>query len=142
MSPRAWLVAGLSLIAAMPPAAAARTPHHPSSAHVRPRAFASCASLVHYARRHFATTHGLPQAVPLAGGGGPVRSAIAQALYGQTVITEVDAHDPAAMHVARTVTVDGAFVDARQNGSTARLVISSTPRAIAVPALRATARGW
>jgi hypothetical protein len=81
--------------------------------------------------------------VPLAGGGGPARPGIAQPYYSpQTVITEVDAHDPAAMHVARTVTVDGAFVDARQNGSTARLVISSAPRAIASPALRTSAGGW
>jgi hypothetical protein len=33
-------------------------------------------------------------------------------------------------------------VDARQNGATARLVISSAPRAIATPALRAHASGW
>jgi hypothetical protein len=59
-----------------------------------------------------------------------------------TTVTEVDAHDPAAMTVARTMTVDGTFVDARQNGGTARLVISSQPRAIAVPALRARASGW
>jgi Beta propeller domain len=59
-----------------------------------------------------------------------------------TTITEVDVHDPAAMKVARTMTVEGAFVDARQNGATARLVISSAPRAIATPALRARASGW
>jgi hypothetical protein len=59
-----------------------------------------------------------------------------------TTITEVDVHDPAAMKVARTMTVEGTFVDARQNGATARLVISSAPRAIATPALRAHASGW
>src|ERR1035437_9380831 len=59
-----------------------------------------------------------------------------------TTITEVDVHDPAAMEVARTMTVEGTFVDARQNGATARLVISSAPRAIATPALRARASGW
>src|ERR1700686_121720 len=59
-----------------------------------------------------------------------------------TSITEVDVHDPAAMKVARTMTVEGTFVDARQNGATARLVISSAPRAIATPALRAHASGW
>lgn len=59
-----------------------------------------------------------------------------------TTITEVDVHDPAAMKVARTMTVEGTFVDARANGATARLVISSAPRAIATPALRAHASGW
>jgi hypothetical protein len=59
-----------------------------------------------------------------------------------TTITELDIHDPAAMKVARTMTVEGTFVDARQNGATARLVISSAPRAIASPALRARASGW
>src|SRR5438067_1919777 len=59
-----------------------------------------------------------------------------------TTITEVDVHDPAAIKVARTVSVDGTFVDARQNGASARLVFSSAPRAIATPALRARASGW
>jgi Beta propeller domain len=59
-----------------------------------------------------------------------------------TTITEVDVHDPGAMKVARTMTVEGTFVDARQNGATARLVFSSAPRAIATPSLRAHASGW
>jgi hypothetical protein len=59
-----------------------------------------------------------------------------------TTITEVDVHDPAAMKVARTMTVEGTFVDARQNGATARLVISSAPRALVAPALRAHVSGW
>ena len=59
-----------------------------------------------------------------------------------TTITEVDAHDPGAMKVARTMTVEGTFVDARQNDATARLVFSSAPRAIVTPALRAHASGW
>jgi hypothetical protein len=59
-----------------------------------------------------------------------------------TTITEVDAHDPTAMKVARTMSVEGTFVDARQNGAIARLVFSSAPRAIATPALRARASGW
>jgi hypothetical protein len=59
-----------------------------------------------------------------------------------TTITEVDVHDPAAMKVARTMTVEGTFVDARQNGATARLVISSAPRAIATPALGSHVSGW
>jgi uncharacterized secreted protein with C-terminal beta-propeller domain len=61
---------------------------------------------------------------------------------GTTTLTEVDVQDPAAMKVARTLTVDGTFVDARQNGGTARFVIASAPQAIANPALRASPRGW
>ena len=34
------------------------------------------------------------------------------------------------MKVSRTMTIDGHFVDARQNGATARLVIASQPRAV------------
>ena len=48
--------------------------------------------------------------------------------YGsQTVITEVDVHDPSAMAVTQTMSVDGRFVDARQSGSSARIVIASAP---------------
>jgi hypothetical protein len=78
--------------------------------------------------------------VPAPGGGSAM-------LYpyrygGQTVITEVDVSDPAAMKVTRTMTVDGTFVDARQTGSSARLVISSQPRAIIYPGARGEANGW
>jgi hypothetical protein len=63
--------------------------------------------------------------------------------YGsQTVITEVDIHDPSAMAVTQTMTVDGRFVDARQAGDSARIVISSAPQAIAQPQLAASAGGW
>jgi len=44
-----------------------------------------------------------------------------------TTVTELDVSDPAAPKVARTMTVPGAFVDARQHGGTARLVIDSSP---------------
>ncbi|HEX2015108.1 MAG TPA: beta-propeller domain-containing protein, partial [Solirubrobacteraceae bacterium] len=47
-----------------------------------------------------------------------------------------------AMRVTRTMTVDGTFVDARQNGGSARLVISSAPRGIVAPALRSRAAAW
>jgi uncharacterized secreted protein with C-terminal beta-propeller domain len=47
----------------------------------------------------------------------------------QAVLTEVDVSDPAAPKVVKTLTVDGAYVDARQTGSTARVVIASRPRA-------------
>lgn len=46
----------------------------------------------------------------------------------ETVLTEVDAHDPSAMQVVRTLTVDGSYLTARQIGATARVVIASTPR--------------
>jgi uncharacterized secreted protein with C-terminal beta-propeller domain len=47
-----------------------------------------------------------------------------------TTVTEIDVHDPAAMKITRTMSIDGRFVDARQNGATARLVIASSPRAV------------
>ncbi|MGC2374305.1 MAG: beta-propeller domain-containing protein, partial [Solirubrobacteraceae bacterium] len=34
------------------------------AAHVRPRAFASCARLVGYERTHFVVTHGVPETLP------------------------------------------------------------------------------
>jgi hypothetical protein len=60
----------------------------------------------------------------------------------QTVLTEVDVTDPAKMAITRTMTVDGSFVDARQNGSSARFVIESTPAALAYPAQARAARSW
>jgi len=60
----------------------------------------------------------------------------------QTIITEVDVGDPSAMKIARTMTFDGRFVDGRENGATARVVISSTPRGIYLDRVRAKASGW
>ncbi len=77
---------------------------------------------------------------PLAGGGAP-RLAVAPG-SGQTVLTEVDVSDPAALKVARTLTLDGRYVNARQNGATARVVLSSTPRAYSVAGVRGRASGW
>ncbi|HKP91314.1 MAG TPA: beta-propeller domain-containing protein, partial [Thermoleophilaceae bacterium] len=59
-----------------------------------------------------------------------------------TILTEVDVSDPSHLRVVRTETVDGLFVAARLNGTTARIVISSVPRAIAEPKLRGKATGW
>jgi uncharacterized secreted protein with C-terminal beta-propeller domain len=59
-----------------------------------------------------------------------------------TIVTEVDVSDPADLKVARTLTVGGTFVDARQNGSTARLVIASAPAALGDAALRTRPAGW
>jgi Beta propeller domain len=64
------------------------------------------------------------------------------ATRGQTVITEVDVRDPAALRVSRTLTLDGQYVNARQNAGTVRVVLSSTPRAYALPAARDRATGW
>jgi hypothetical protein len=61
---------------------------------------------------------------------------------GRTTLSEIDAHNPAAMKVTGTLTIDGSFVDARQTGSTARIVVSSAPAAIARPALRGRAKGY
>jgi uncharacterized secreted protein with C-terminal beta-propeller domain len=68
--------------------------------------------------------------VPLA------RAAIAPVPYGtqRTTLTEVDLRDPAAPKVARTLELDGAYVDARLTGGTARIVVASSPEPIAVPA--------
>ncbi|MEA2297134.1 MAG: hypothetical protein QOF77_70 [Solirubrobacteraceae bacterium] len=79
------------------------------------------------------------------GGGGPPTSTASPIPYSPvaaTTVREVDVRDPAAMRVTRTMTVDGRFVDARQNGATARLVISSAPRAIAVAGQRGAPAGW
>jgi uncharacterized secreted protein with C-terminal beta-propeller domain len=65
----------------------------------------------------------------------PAPVAPAPALIGplNTVITEVDVSDPAAPKVTRTMTVPGRFVDARQHGGTARLVIDAAPAPVAEP---------
>jgi hypothetical protein len=46
------------------------------------------------------------------------------------------------MKVVRTFSVEGSFVDARQNGSTARLVIASAPPALADASLATRPSGW
>jgi hypothetical protein len=43
------------------------------------------------------------------------------------LLTEVDLTDAAAPKVARTMTLDGAYVDARMTGGTVRVVVASTP---------------
>ena len=249
---RSWLLTGLGLALLLASPAGAWALKRPVGAQVRPTAFASCASLVSYAKAHYAVTHGLPEppiepvavttstatpgaksaagtaaapsaASPADTGGStpsysttnnqeagvdepdiaktdgstiftiaqgkleavsvggaaphlagtldlgangsnaqlllsgnrllvistppfavPVINPVAASLraspywaYGaQTVITEVDVHDPSAMAVTQTMTVDGRFVDARQSGTSARIVISSAPHAIARAAAR------
>ncbi len=63
----------------------------------------------------------------------PARPTIAPYGAPSTVVTEVDVSDPATPKVTRTMTVPGRFVDARQHGSTARLVIDAAPAPIAEP---------
>ena len=60
------------------------------------------------------------------------------------LISEIDVSDPAAMRVVRTETVDGNYVGARLNGSSARIVLSTPPAALASGGgtLRAKVRGW
>jgi Beta propeller domain len=69
-------------------------------------------------------------AVPVGvGTPGPARAAsIVYPQAASTLLTEIDVRDPTAMKVVRTEQVDGDFVDARLNGHTARVVISSYPR--------------
>ncbi|HUY71336.1 MAG TPA: beta-propeller domain-containing protein [Gaiellaceae bacterium] len=84
-----------------------------------------------------------PGPVPLAAGASAALRASPYFLYGsQTVLSEVDISDPSAMKVTQTMTVDGRFVDARQVGSSARIVISSAPHAIEEPQLAGGAQGW
>ena len=82
-----------------------------------------------------------PSVVTVEPVGAPLEVA-GRGLRGETVLTEVDVSDPAALKVARTLTLDGQYVNARQNGATARVVLSSTPRAYAVAGVRGRASGW
>jgi uncharacterized secreted protein with C-terminal beta-propeller domain len=77
-------------------------------------------------------------------GGGPIGIMALRPIFFRptTTVTEVDVANPAAMRITRTLTIDGAFVDARQNGATARLVIGSQPRAIPLAAARTKVAGW
>jgi len=45
----------------------------------------------------------------------------------QVVLSEVDISDPALMRVLRTMTIEGALVDARLTGGTARVVVGASP---------------
>lgn len=97
-------------------------------------------------------SHSGLRAVPLAAprqaaGGAPVSEPafVEPSPYyyrAQTTVNEVDVSNPGRLHVTRTMTVDGDFVDARQNGSTARLVIASAPLAISDAAVRSRPGGW
>jgi len=75
--------------------------------------------------------------------GGPV-AAIAPVSYSstQTELSEIDVSDPAAMKVSRTLTFDGSFAGARQNGGTVRVVLNSAPKAYADSGMAHSTRGW
>jgi hypothetical protein len=83
-----------------------------------------------------------PGPVPLPASAASLRAS-PYYLYGSTtVLTEIDIHDPSAMAITQTMTVDGRFVDARQAGTSARIVISSAPHAIVQPQLKSATGGW
>ncbi len=56
----------------------------------------------------------------------PAAAAIAMPYFPATsVLSEIDVSNPKALRLVRTLTLDGAYVDARLIGSTARIVVSS-----------------
>jgi len=60
-----------------------------------------------------------------------------------TRFTEIDVSDPARPDVLRIEDVDGTMVDARLTGRTARVVVSSSPKALyGSPAARTRPAGW
>jgi hypothetical protein len=82
--------------------------------------------------------------------GGATRAASAPSIapvpigQAETILSEVDAANPAALRIVRTQEVDGAYVSARLTGRSARVVVSTTPRAFVAgePALRRRLAGW
>jgi uncharacterized secreted protein with C-terminal beta-propeller domain len=91
-------------------------------------------------------------AIPGSGGDFLIQGRRALALtYGGkgTMLTEVDIANPFAPRVLRTLSVDGTYVSARLHGRTARVVVTSQPRALGSPVavaarkpLRARRAGW
>jgi beta propeller domain-containing protein len=69
-----------------------------------------------------------PVAMPAAGSG--ARAASYRLAGDETLISEVNVRNRAAMRVTRTLRVGGRYVSSRLNGGTARLVIGSHPRAL------------
>ncbi|MEY2515122.1 MAG: hypothetical protein QOJ89_2480, partial [bacterium] len=54
------------------------------------------------------------------------------------LLSEIDVSNPAAMTVRRTMQLDGALVDARLHGGTARVVVVSSPDPVAPQAISST----
>jgi hypothetical protein len=85
--------------------------------------------LIHGGRALLMSRQSYP--VPIGIEGDPAMGIAASIPYPQfssSVLTEVDVSNPAAMKIVRTEKVEGDYVDARLNGHTARVVISSYPR--------------
>ena len=59
--------------------------------------------------------------------------AISSGDSGDTVLSELNIADPEHLRIVRTLSIDGLYVSARLHGHTARVVISSYPRALRVP---------
>ena len=72
-------------------------------------------------------------------GGGPFAADVI-ASASQVTLSEVDISDPAAMRILRTMTIEGALVDARLTGGTARVV--SAPRRTTSGPPRSAAPRW
>jgi uncharacterized secreted protein with C-terminal beta-propeller domain len=70
-------------------------------------------------------------------GGGPFAADVI-ASASQVVLREVDISDPALMKVLRTMTLEGALVDARLTGATARVVVGASPGTIRPASIAAT----
>ena len=76
--------------------------------------------------------------VHLPGYGGELLIAGSRALAissgdsGDTVLSELNIADPEHLRIVRTLSIDGLYVSARLHGHTARVVISSYPRALRV----------
>jgi uncharacterized secreted protein with C-terminal beta-propeller domain len=61
----------------------------------------------------------------------------------QVVLTEVDVSNPAAMTVRRTMNLEGALIDARMTGGTARVVVGASPSYVRPAAIQsAPVRRW
>lgn len=80
------------------------------------------------------------------GGAEPIEDGVAAGApyYSEpkTTLTEVDISDASDLRVVRTETIDGLYVSARMTDDTARVVVSSVPRALAEPAMADEPAGW
>ena len=74
------------------------------------------------------------------GGGGGIVADSSEPYFRTTtaLLSEIDVSNPAAMTVRRTMQLDGALVDARLHGGTARVVVVSSPDPVAPTAISST----
>jgi uncharacterized secreted protein with C-terminal beta-propeller domain len=102
-----------------------------------------------------AATPALLDSLPLPGGGHEIllygdRALVISSGYdearfvGVTRLTEVDVSDPGRLRVLNTLDADGSYLTARLTGETARIVITSSPRATTTirRVRRAQLGGW